>query len=71
MTNKLDKHAGFISLIQRSEDAGDGWRKVASALERLASSRVALDPSLYETKTEDDVFYVRLSDKGKILAEYV
>lgn len=71
MSLKLLQHSGFISLILRSEDSGDGWRKVTPVLERFAHVRIAADPSLYESRTVEGVLQIRLSDKGKILAEYI
>lgn len=71
VSSKFLEHVGFISLVLQSEEVEDGWRKVTPMLGDFVRGRIALDPSLYETKTEDGVFHVRLSDKGKILAEYI
>jgi len=75
MTNRElkieDDQIDFIRLIMRSEDQGDGWRKISKMLRNFVSAMVERRQDLYETKEVDGVLQLRLSDRGSILADYV
>lgn len=66
-----NKHTNFIILIKRSPDLGDGWRKVSNMLQAFFTGVIDEHPELYETKEENSIFYVRLSERGQILGDYV
>ena len=61
----------FIALIQRSDDAGDGWRKVNAKLRKLIELRVGETPGLYEVKDDEDGLCIRLSPDGSTVARYL
>lgn len=65
-----DEQIGFIRLVMRSKDRGDGWRSVSGALRNFAEGMVSRQPELYETKTDGDTFMLRLSERGGVLADY-
>jgi hypothetical protein len=75
MTNRNlsleDLHIDFIRLVMRSPDVGEGWRSVSNALRKFAESTASKRPEIYETKTESGALMLRLSLRGKILADYV
>jgi uncharacterized protein (DUF736 family) len=65
-----DNLAPFIRLVMRSADVGDGWRNVSQTLRNFVSKSAAQWPDLFETR-ELAGMQIRLSEKGKLLAEYV
>lgn len=66
-----DKQIDFMRLILRSPDRGDGWRSVSETLRKFAAGMVEEEPDLYETRDEDGVFMLRLSERGAVLAAYM
>lgn len=66
-----DQHINLIRLIERSPDLGEGWRMVSNQLTPFFTKVVEDRTELYETKVEDDTFFVRLSERGQILKDYV
>lgn len=69
MNQKADN--SFIALVKRSTDAGEGWKEVNPRLSKLVTEKVAETPDLFETKTEGDKLFVRLSIEGAIVAKYL
>jgi len=61
-----DKDRNFLSLLLRSPDKGDGWRSVSNMLWPLVDGFGQKE--LIETR---DNAFVRLSEKGKIVMEYI
>lgn len=47
-----------------------GWKKVSKELIPLVTETTEQLPDVYETKTENNTLFVRLSDIGNILYEY-
>lgn len=67
MDARTEAHIQFIRLINRSEDDGDGWRRVSPALEKIVRVTVLDKPSIYELD-ETNGMRVRLSEYGNIFA---
>ena len=62
----------FIQLVNRSKDTGDGWKKVSSLLWRLVDQFDKTRPELIEhERLVDGSGRVRLTERGKIVADYV
>lgn len=67
MSKLADTEVNFLKLIIRSTDRGDGWRQVSTLLWRL----------VHEFKPKElieidyDKLRVRLSERGKIVVEYL
>ena len=60
----------LIPLLARSPDIGDGWRKVSPVLFKHFSSRIT--PELFEfEQMEDGGGIMRLTERGKIVADYI
>ena len=66
-----DDDTGFIKLILRSSDRGDGWRTVCSLLWRLVDKFPHKELIEAQEDMRDGGGIVRLSDKGKVVAEYL
>lgn len=60
----------LIRLIQRSPDAGDGWRAVSAVLWQLVD-RFERKELIEAVKNEDGTGVIRLSERGAILADYL
>lgn len=72
MTLKIDdKQINFIRLILRSNDTGKGWRRVSKALTPTAVKQVSGNPELFETKEENGIFMIKLSERGEVLVAYL
>ena len=70
MNEAMQKHSPFMRLLSRSDDMGDGWRKVSSMIEIVVRKTIAEYPELYEVK-EDYGLHVRFSARGLIVKDYV
>lgn len=66
-----DLHIDFIRLVMRSPDVGEGWRTVSKTLRKWAEDTVAKRPEIYEIKADGNTLMLRLSERGKVLADYV
>lgn len=66
-----DRQINFIRLVDRSPDAGDGWRRVSGSLADFVRETAAEQPELYETQEEDGALMIRFSERGAILRDYV
>lgn len=64
------EQTSFIRLVLRSDDIGDGWRRVSCHLESMVLLVIDDMYELFETRREKEQFYIRLSEKGKTVAEY-
>jgi len=75
MSNKMsDGDRSFLKLVERScikQNREEGWARVSVQLRRMVQSGIGSNPDLYDSKVEDGTLFVRLSEKGKIVAEYV
>lgn len=60
----------FIDLINRSVDAGDGWRNVSNMLRKLVDLHVDRHPDLYESR-EMAGLQVRLKDEAITARKYL
>ena len=67
MSKLSDKDKGFIRLLMRSPDNGEGWRKVSNMLWPLVERFDAQE--LIER--DDGMHMVRLSEKGQTVSEYL
>lgn len=65
------KQKDFIALVMRSPDRGDGWRSVSGVMRGFTTEMTAAQPELYETREVGDALMIRLSERGKILADYL
>lgn len=59
----------FITLIQRSPDIGDGWRKLSPQLDDHFRSVIEKFPDLFQY--DEHLPAVRLTERGQILMEYL
>jgi hypothetical protein len=69
--SKLENHSAFISLLLRSPDLGDGWRKVSNMLREVATKEVNKAPELFELMDDADGMRVRLTERGQAVAAYI
>lgn len=65
------KQTDFIKLLERSPDISDEWRVVSPMLTPVTLEVVEEQPELYETKRENGILFIRLSESGKILRNYI
>ncbi len=65
-----DDERGFMRLVLRSPDRGDGWRSVSEMLRKATLEGVARTPELYETR-EQDGLQIRLSERGNVVKNYI
>jgi len=65
-----DPDAGFIKLILRSPDSGDGWRQVSQPLWLWVTTRFEAK-ELLETEPVGTAGRVRLTPTGATLAHYL
>jgi len=63
------KAKSFLQLVLRSPDTGDGWRNVSSALWPLVKGFSL--PELIETEGDASGGRLRLSERGKIVCDYL
>ena len=66
-----DAGKSFIRLLLRSPDKGDGWRSVSPTLAKLAETRAESHPELFERRFDETTMFIRLSERGQILADYL
>lgn len=59
----------FISLMQRSADTGDGWRRYSDMLKPLVIKRSAEFPGLFEVDEVGSI--VRLTAEGKVVVKWM
>lgn len=65
-----DKEIGFLRLLMRSPDIGDGWRKVSSVVWPLVDGFKR--PELIESEgSRENGGRVRLSERGAVVVYYV
>lgn len=77
-SSRLSDHAkSTIRLILRSSDLGDGWRRVSPAcwslIERFAHQELIerREPADYLDGVPQTWGRVRLTERGRILADYI
>lgn len=64
-----DNSRGFLKLLLRSPDIGEGWRKVSKTTRPLVEKFP--EKELLEIQDHaDGTARVRLSEKGRIVVEY-
>lgn len=69
MAKLTDKQRQCIALLMRSPDEGDGWRKCSAVIWR---GIVPMYPDdLVEKRPSDDGGFVRLTERGKVVADYL
>lgn len=71
MAELSQKQRNFLRLILRSPDAGDGWRAVSKILTPITKEMISENPELFESRDTDETFYIRLSERGGVLADYL
>lgn len=59
----------FMKLLERSEDAGDGWRSYSNATRRLVLMNEEKFPGLFEVDALD--MRVRLTAEGNTLMKWM
>lgn len=70
--NKLSQQQkDFLRLVLRSPDQGEGWRRVSKTLTPITQDMIATNPELFESETRDEHFFIRLSDRGSVLVDYL
>lgn len=70
MLRLSNQQLGFMRLLLRSPDLGDGWRSVSPQQVALLDDCVGDNPELYEVE-RDNCVRVRLSADGRVLARYL
>ena len=72
MVNEEKVNVVFLKLLMRGKDIGDGWRNVSETLTPYALGEVKKSPELFEVEQpEGEKLRIRLTERGKILSEYV
>jgi hypothetical protein len=69
--DNLGNIRAFLALINRSDDIGEGWRKVSPMLRKLIDVRVKEAPDLYEVRDDGDGLFIRPSADAKVLERYI
>lgn len=59
----------FLKLMQRSPDAGDGWRKYSELMKDLVYLHVKKFPGLFEM--DDEKMWVRTTPEGDVLVKWM
>lgn len=59
----------FLALLLRSPDAGDGWREVSSWVWQVVEHFGRKE--LLEVEKREDGGRIRLSERGKIVVDYI
>lgn len=70
MAALTDSDINLIRLIQRSPDAGGGWRKVSAILWQLVE-RFGRKELIETVQADDGTGVVRLSARGLIAVDYI
>jgi hypothetical protein len=68
-TKLTDRQKGFIALLNRSPDQGEGWRTVSNVLWGIAKKHADDAPELFEA--DDEASRIRLTAKGAVVSEYL
>lgn len=71
MSTLSDQIKDFMHLILLSPDKGEGWRNVSSTLRPLAENYAKENPDIFETKDSGGSISIRISERGRFLAEYL
>lgn len=68
--NKLtDEQKNVINLMLRSKHDSEGWYKVSDVVWSVISRSIPED--LIEVKNENHAKFIRFTEKGKIVVEYM
>lgn len=62
-----DKIKGILSLINRSPDVGDGWRRVSRTVWPHVKD---MPDDLAETREDSDGRYIRMTSEGRAVLKY-
>jgi hypothetical protein len=65
-----EMQVGFIGLVLRSRDDGEGWRKVSKTIWPVVA-KVNVPAEILEVRPEGDAGFVRLTEAGQIVVKYV
>jgi hypothetical protein len=71
MSKLTDRETGFIQLILRSPDRGEGWRTVSAAVWPLVVKLTYSRPELIEVDPGESGGRVRLTAQGKTISNYL
>lgn len=69
MSALTDRETGFLRLLLRSPDQGEGWRKVSPVVWPLVEQFTRQE--VIETEAAPDGGRVRLSERGRVLVDYI
>lgn len=64
-----ERERGFLALVLRSPDLGEGWRSVSATLWPMVTGFTR--PELIETWEAGDARRVRLTEAGQIVVRYL
>jgi hypothetical protein len=63
------KQTDILRLIQRSKPGEDGWYRVSKVVWPIVSGVLPAD--LAETRAVDDGGFIRFTDRGRAVADYL
>ena len=63
------KQTDILRLIQRSKPEDDGWYRVSKVVWPLVNGMLPAD--LAETRATDDGGFIRFTDRGQAVADYL
>lgn len=64
-----DKQLSVLRLILRSTPTSDGWYKVSPQVWSIVKG--VLPDDLIQTRLSEDVRYLKLTDRGQVVADYI
>ena len=71
MSKLTDRERGFIHLIMRSPDRGEGWRTVSAAVWPMVVKFTYSRPELIEVEPGESGGRIRLTAEGKTVSNYL
>lgn len=69
MSKLTDKQRDILQLVLRSKVGEDGWYAVSKAIWPLVDA--ALPDDLAETRPTENGGYIRLTERGRAVADYL
>jgi len=69
--DKLENVKPLFALLLRSPNRGDGWRSISDMLAPMVTEQSLKAPGLFEMDCDEDGFRIRLTERGKVVADYL
>lgn len=69
MTKLNEKQRNLLNLIKRSKPEADGWYRASKMVWPLIADAFPAD--LAETREADEGGYIKLTDRGQAVADYL